>query len=221
MGKTQKNRHYYAKTGDEYYRLFSVSEDNNRPDPKNNFLKWSRYEDPACNRKLSTKSVTVHPEKIAIKTQFSKGVVKIGDYKSEGNNPEQEDLYNFGSIDSSYQLVQLWNLNVSNGFYAQKSYQKGDLKKNHEIVLFPKDPVKPYWIGAYLTKFSCEEVVEIFNGEKLNRILYDQCSFGNIVTLIKFIQPEWEKLGIKPEPSDKVSGWIHPTFLLSKKYDLY
>lgn len=203
---------YYAKAGDKHYRLFSVSCGQGQTD-QNNFLKWSKFYDPSSDRLFSTYLFTIHPDKIALKTQFRTGVTKIGDYKAENDQPEYQTLYNFGYGKPKHQLVELEQGAMCTGFHGLKAYEESNLRNNSKIVQFPDDSDRPYWIGGYFTTLSKNDIEHIFNDSGLDRILYEDFEFGNLVTLLKFICPEWEKLGCD-KTGLEIQHWIHDKFVL-------
>ncbi len=199
---------YYAKVGEIYYRLFSIR-DGRGKEPDNDYMKWSIVYDPIGRRKIA-KEFTIHPYKIALKTAYPH------DNRDKNNRRGYETLHNFGFNNPKRRLVRLWSQNVSEGFTGQKSYQRDHLKQNSETILFPANPIRPYWISAYFTTLPQKDIEILFVEEKLDVILHYAGAFGNLVTLLKFVQPEWEIL--KVEPLDKKTHWNHPLFHLSRDY---
>lgn len=199
---------YYAKVGEIYYRLFSIRNGRGK-ERHNDYLKWSTVYDPIGRRKIA-KEFTIHRHKIAIKTAYPQ------DDHGKNSSRGYETLHNFGFDNPKRSLVQLWRNNVSEGFVRQKSYQADHLKQNSEFILFPADPIRPYWISAYFTILSQVESENLFADENLDFILHYTSEFGNLLTLIKFVQPEWEILGV--EPLNTASHWNHPLFHLSREY---
>ena len=206
---------YYSKVAGKHYRLCSAIEGRGST-RANDFLKWSSVFDPSGTRVRRTKEFTVHPTKIAVKTTFPHGTRMTGDYKGKESLQEYETLYEFGYCNTPRSLVCLYSLNVSDGFLHQKAYGDSELKRDRQIIEFPDDPRRPYWIGAFFSKARESEVLSSFSEEGLDAFLFFKGSNGNLVTLIKFVEPEWESLGLEP---DSGSGWVHPTFILSNKFE--
>ncbi len=199
---------YYAKVNDTYFRLFSIR-DGRGKEPANDYMKWSIVYDPIGRRKIA-KEFTIHPHKIALKNAYPH------DDKGKNSSQKYETLHNFGFSNPKRQIVTLWSQNFSQGFSGQKSYREDQLKQQSEIIPFPDNPKRPYWISAYFTILQQTEIEHLFAAEELDHILYYAGEFGNLVTLLKFIQPEWEMLGV--EPVDKATQWDHPLFHLSREY---
>mgnify|MGYP006921588209 CR=1 FL=1 len=191
--------HYYAQVGNEYYRLFSIREGDGQSND-NDYMKWSLVYDLIGQRKF-TKEFTVHPNKIAIK------------YAGAG----YETLCNFGFHHPKQKLVQLLSLNVSDGFAGKKAFQNDGVKKEAFIIPFPDHPLRPFWLASYFTTDGENHIQTIFQEEKLDAILHFAGRFGNFVTLLKFIRPEWEVVGA--DPTDEKIQWVHPLFALSRNYE--
>ena len=199
---------YYAKVNKIYYRLFSIRNGRGK-EPANDYMKWSIVTDPIGRRKFA-KEFTIHPHKIALKTAYPHA------NKDRSRSQGHETLHNFGFSNPKRPLVQLWSKNVSEGFVGQKSYQADQLKQQSTSIAFPDNLKRPYWIAAYFTILNQVEIETLFAEEGLDHILYYAGEFGNLITLLKFVQPEWEILGV--EPLNTASHWNHPLFHLSREY---
>ena len=207
---------YYAHINNEYYRFFAIKEGKAKGSCANDFLKLSICIDPEGHKKISTEEYTVHPLKIAKKTNFRDGTKLYGDYKGKEIAREYVTLYALGYKSIKEGLIKLFDMNVNGGFAGRKKYSLQNLKNPHRIVNFPNDPYRPYWMSAFFTTYGHIIIKETFNTEDLDEIIFEKGENGNFVFLLKHIIPEWETLGIEPE--EKLQGWVHPTFSLSKKY---
>ena len=213
---------YYARIENLYYRLFTIEERYDSPNPENNFIKCSISIEPEEGRHLATYERTIHPAKIQVKTVFRKGTTLIGDYKRKelvntGESPyEIETLYEFGYDNLREGLVGLCSHSHQNGFAGRKAHSS--IKEGDKCVNFPDDSLRPYWMGTYFTTYDCEQINNIFRHEDIDKILFYKGERGNVVTLLKFITPEWETL--KLTPGDKTKGWIHPSGSLSARYHI-
>ena len=87
MGKSRAQK-YYSKIGDDYFLLFTVDEKYTTNDESNNFVKISLSIQPEGKRKIQTKTFTIHPEIIQIKTDFPDSTNFLGQSR---NNPEYEE----------------------------------------------------------------------------------------------------------------------------------
>jgi hypothetical protein len=210
---------YYAKIKKSYYRLFAVKESEGT-DPANSFIKWSICSDPENHKIISSDHYTIHPDKIQIKTEFKQGTILIGDFKDKTSNKDYQTLYEIGYSTEGVSLVYLYEAQYGNGFGGNKSYNKNQLRKGAQILNFPTGRYNPFWMSAYYTKLGKDHINSIFGEEALDEIIYFRGELGNIVTLIKHVTPEWERLGLDPDNKSYGWNWKHPTFRLARKYGL-
>lgn len=213
---------YFAHIDDSYYRLCSITENYEARDPINNFIKWSACFEPKTGKIIATYEHTIHPAKIQKKTIFKMNARLIGDYKRKhlvGTGEdlfEIETLYDFGYDSLEEGLLTLHTHGNQNGFVGRKTYSS--IGEDDMAVNFPDDPYRPYWMGAYFTTYDCGKTKHVFRHEDIDEILFYSGERGNVVTLLKFITPEWETL--KLPPGDKITGWIHPSGRLDARYHI-
>lgn len=220
MIKTKKK--YYAHIEDTYYRLFTIEEKYGVRTPKNNFIKWYTVFEPKKGGILASYQSTIHPDKIHIKTGFPRDMKLFGDYEmndkvgSGKDLYETKTLYEFGYDTLKEGLLNLSSQDNNNGFAGRMAYSS--ISQKDESVDFPDDLERPYWIGVYFTTYDCKTIKHKFSREDIDKILFYSGGKGNIVTLLKFITPEWETL--KLPPGDKITGWVHPSGNLDARYHI-
>lgn len=206
---------FYAKIGDYFFHLFTISQDYSRIDCNNHFVKIRLSIQPESHGKIQTKSYTIHPSKIHIKSDYKKNTSLIGDHKG---NPNYETILHNGYDTLTKYLINVFSCSYNDGFVGRELQSEKSFPKYYQIIEFPDNLHQPYWIGIFFTSLGEQEAISIFENEGMDRFIYTPQKKSNVLVLIKYLIPEWERLGIKNP--DYKKAWINPTFLLSKQYQI-